>query len=388
MAAERGNQALPWYVKSDGNGGYYLPPGAEKVLDQQAMAKLFGRFTLVPQADGSKRIVSGAAIAQQAGGQQPQAPQAPSAPTVPGPGQTNTSAPRAPAPNATGGVTPQFLAGLFQPSNILPAKYGALTQDTKPAYVQAGIEAFSPQEFSQYVFKPDWLTNNKASMVKEIENKDKELGATGTSAATTINNYGHALQAIDGLQNDPKLMTGPFGEKKAAFENALRGIIGDDATAAITADPQLNALAAKQDSDKYFRQAATAGLQAVYHGRITNQELSTQLSSLPSANLMPEVARLLAKAQTDVAQDNVNKAKLWPIYKAKGGNPSMYDSWYDSHFSPFSTDSTLTKTLKAAQAAKAAPPQQQQQNPLVQYYTALAAWKANGSQGPAPQKPQ
>jgi hypothetical protein len=61
---------------------------------------------------------------------------------------------------------------------------------------------------------------------------------------------------------------------------------------------------------------------------------------------------MLSKAQTDIAQDNINKAKLWPVYVQKGGNPGMYDAWYETHFSPFSTDSVLTKNLQAAKANK------------------------------------
>ncbi len=370
----------PWYVARDNEGNPFIPKQNLDALNQVELSHLYGRFTLVPNADGSKRIVPGASIAApQNGSAQPQTG---NAPQIPGPSAPGTGAPRSAAPQT--GLSPQFLSGLFQPSNVLSPRYGALTQDTKPVYVQTAQQAFDPQEFQNYKFTPDWLTNNKDAMKKDLEQKNKEMSSTLSGANNTISNYGRALQAIDGLQNDPKLMTGPFGEKKAALENFLRGAVGDDLTATILNDPQLKALEAKQDSDKYFRQAATAGLQAVYHGRITNQELSTQLASLPSSNLMPAVARMLSKAQTDIAQDNVNKAKLWPVYVQKGGNPSMYDAWYETHFSPFSTDSVLTKNLQAAKSGA----QQAPQNPLVQYYTALAQWRANGQKGPAPQKPQ
>jgi hypothetical protein len=403
----RGQTNLPWYVKDNGDGSYALQPGAERVMDQQAMSKLFGRFTLIPQPDGSKKIVM-------LGGQMPAAPQqAPQTQTAPPqqvqqPPQRNggVPAPQAPrvvaAPSTTAPpppATPQQQAkplptpydDLFLPSTVLDPKYGALTPATKPAYVATAAQAFDPGYFKEYQFH----ANNYGDMdirKKNIEVEGKELGDAGNAAQSTIYNYGQALQNMDQLA-DPKLLSGPAGLKVGAFENTLRGVLPDAVTEKLFNDPDLKKLATQQDTDKYFLNAATTGLKAIYGGRITNMEVQQRLKSLPSNNLLPAVTKMLAAAQAEVAQDTVNRSKLFGAYVSKGGDPSptRFNTWYEANFSPFH-QSRLKDNLDAQKAiavTKAAPPAVAVQNPLVAYYIGpYKAWVDGGRKGPQPPKPQ
>jgi hypothetical protein len=415
----RGQANMPWYVKDNGDGTYALQPGAERVMDQQAMSKLFGRFTLLPQPDGSKKIVTlGGQMPAAATPQTAQPPAAPPANPAAPPAKpvaappVNPSAPpgsqsappvrppvnpvtpgSTPVPNAAqpppGGATapakplPDPYSDLFLPSTVLDPKYGALTPQTKPAYVQTAHEAFDPTYFKDYQFQPTHF-GDMAIRTKQVETEGKELGDAATASQQMIYNYGHALQQIDGMGNDQNLRTGPAGAKIAAFTNTLRGVLPDDVVSQITNDPGLNKLATQQETDKYFLQAATTGLKAIYGGRITNMEVQQRLKSLPGNNLLPEVTRMLAQAQADVAQDTVNKGKLFAAYVRKGGDPApgTYNTWYEANFSPFH-DSRLKENLATQQIQAKAPAVAN--NPMVQYYLAVAKAKAAGA--PPPPKP-
>lgn len=395
----RGQANLPWYVKQNDDGSASLQPGAEKIMDQQAMSKLFGRFTLIPQPDGSKKIQMLGPLVPQSGGQPPAG--GGSAPVVSPASQPTTQAPRPPAapnapaaPSVPGAPASQPAVrspydDVFQPSTVLDPKYGALTPQTKPAYVATAQQAFDPNYFSEYQWHPTVIGDDKIR-VKQIEKMSQDQADSAQGAEATIFNYGHALQQMDQSQD---LLSGPAGQKVGAIENTLRGILGDSLTGTITNDKDLAKLATQQDTDKYFLNAATSGLKAIYGGRITNMEVQQRLKSLPSNNLLPAVTKMLAAAQAEVAQDSVNRSKLWSVYKAKNGDPdpARFNTWYEANFSPFH-DSRLKANLAAQQAATAAkaaaPNVPVTQNPLVAYYTGLAKWKASGSQGPAPQRPQ
>jgi hypothetical protein len=274
---------------------------------------------------------------------------------------------------------------------VLDPKYGALTPATKPAYVATAAQAFDPGYFKEYQFH----ANNYGDMdirKKNIEVEGKELGDAGNAAQSTIYNYGQALQNMDQLA-DPKLLSGPAGLKVGAFENTLRGVLPDAVTEKLFNDPDLKKLATQQDTDKYFLNAATTGLKAIYGGRITNMEVQQRLKSLPSNNLLPAVTKMLAAAQAEVAQDTVNRSKLFGAYVSKGGDPSptRFNTWYEANFSPFH-QSRLKDNLDAQKAiavTKAAPPAVAVQNPLVAYYIGpYKAWVDGGRKGPQPPKPQ
>lgn len=386
----RGQTNMPWYVKDQGDGTFALQPGAEKIMDQQAMSHLFGRFTLLPQPDGSKKIVPLGSILPQPGAAAPK-PAAP-APAA-APPQAPAPAPAAPTgapPNAAAPPAPQAQTAtrspyddLFLPSTVLSPTYGALTPQTKPAYVATAQQAFDPNYFSEYQWHPTVIGDDKIRL-KQIEKMSEDQGAAAQGAEQTIYNYGNALGAIDSMGNDQKLLSGPAGQKIGAFENTMRGILGDDLTGKITNDPELKKLATQQDTDKYFLNAATSGLKAIYGGRITNMEVQQRLKSLPSNNLMPAVMRMLASAQAEVAQDAVNRSKVWSVYKAKNGDPdpARFNTWYEANFSPFhqSRLKANLQTQQQAPAVAAAPV-----NPLVAYYTAVAKARAAGQ--PPPPKP-
>jgi hypothetical protein len=342
----RGQTNMPWYVKDNGDGTYALQPGAEKIMDQQAMSKLFGRFTLLPQPDGSKKIVTlGGSVPQQPP-QSPQAPPPPQTPQVPpkapaappvAPPQAPGTAPQAPAPAAPGAPAaatqlPDPFSDLFLPSTVLDPKYGALTPQTKPAYVATAHQAFDPAYFKEYQFNPTHF-GDMAIRTKQVETEGKELGDAANASQQMIYNYGHALNQIDAMGNDQNLRTGPAGAKIAAFTNTLRGVLPDDVVSTITNDPGLQKLATQQETDKYFLQAATTGLKAIYGGRITNMEVQQRLKSLPGNNLLPEVTRMLAQAQADVAQDTVNKGKLFGQQRPAANAPVPYGvqlaAWYN-----------------------------------------------------------
>jgi hypothetical protein len=408
----RGQANMPWYVKANGDGTFAIQPGADRIMDQVELTKMFGKFTLLPQPDGSKKIVSlagtgvgsvppaapQAAPTPQAGPPPAQAPGAPVAapgtpPAAPGSPPMRTAAPpQAPKvlPKPDSPQAAQY-ADLFLPSTVLDPKYGALTPQTKPSYVATAIQAFDPSYFQGYTWKPTHIGDDKIR-IKQIEAMSAQQGEAAQGAESTIYNYGQALGNMDKLA-DPKLLSGPAGAKIGAFENTLRGVLGDDMTAKITSDPDLKKLATQQDTDKYFLNAATTGLKAIYGGRITNMEVQQRLKSLPSNNLLPAVARMLASAQAEVAQDQVNKSKLWSTYIRKNGDPdpSVFNTWYEANFSPFHA-SRLKENLTAQEAAQLAAKQHPgvpaAQDPLVKYYVDLANWQKNGKQGPAPQKSQ
>lgn len=388
----RGQSNMPWYVKDNGDGTFALQPGAEKIMDQQAMSKLFGRFTLLPQPDGSKKIVTlGGAMPQTAPQAPPAAAPRPPQQPAPAPQQGAAPAPGAPpqvaspaapaAPQAPKVALPDPFSDLFLPSTVLDPKYGALTPQTKPAYVATAHQAFDPAYFDGYKFQAHNF-GDMAIRTKQVETEGKELGDAGNAAQGMIYNYGNALHQIDAMGNDENLRTGPAGAKIAAFTNTLRGVLPDSVVSSITNDPGLQKLATQQETDKYFLQAATTGLKAIYGGRITNMEVQQRLKSLPGNNLLPEVTRMLAQAQADVAQDTVNKGKLFGAYVSKGGDPapSRYNTWYEANFSPFH-DSRLKQNLAIPQQPAAAPVV----NPLVAYYTSVAKAKAAGQ--PIPPKP-
>jgi hypothetical protein len=403
----RGQSNLPWYVKPDGQGGYTLPAGAEKIMDQQAMSKLFGRFTLLPQPDGSKKIVMlggqspgvAPAAAPPAPPVVPPSPAPPAAaqpPRVPVPATPGAppAAPQAPAPSPQPKVDPlaaQY-SDLFLPSTVLSPQYGALTPQTKPAYVATAAQAFDPQYFKGYQWNPQHIGDDKIRM-KQIEQTSGQMSDAAQGAEATIYNYGNALQNMDKL-GDPNLLTGPAGAKIGAFENTLRGVLGNDLTSQITNDPSLKGLATQQDTDKYFLNAATAGLKAIYGGRITNMEVQQRLKSLPSNNLLPAVTRMLASAQGEVAQDTINRSKLWSAYIDHNGDPNQakFNTWYEANFSPFHA-SRLKDNLTAEEASiaakKTAPPGTPPQaiSPLATYYMNLGKWKQGGQQGPKPTIP-
>jgi hypothetical protein len=418
----RGAANMPWYVRANPDGTYALQPGADRIMDQVELTKMFGKFTLLPQPDGSKKIVPlGATAATQTPNlpppPKPAAPQSPpggsaAAPPTQAPGAApppagpppvrpgvppNAGAPQQPPqvpqkPPAKPDPLMAQYSDLFLPSTVLDPKYGALTPQTKPAYVATAAEAFDPQYFNGYTWKPTHMGDDKVR-VKQIEAGSQAMGDAAQGAESTIYNYGQALSNMDKL-SDPKLLTGPAGAKIGAFENFSRGVLGDDLTSKIASDPQLKSLATQQDTDKYFLQAATTGLKAIYGGRITNMEVQQRLKSLPSSNLMPAVARLLASAQAEVAQDQVNKSKLWSAYIQKNGNPdpSVFNTWYEANFSPFH-QSRLKDNLTAQEAAtvgrQAHPntPSVVTQDPYVDYYMKLGAWTKGDQKGPKPVMP-
>ena len=272
---------------------------------------------------------------------------------------------------------------MFQVSNILDPKYGALTDATKPTYVQTAVQAFDPQNFSGYQWHARGF-KDPAIYEKNMQTMSTNLQTTSDASKQMLYNYGQALNAIDAMGNDQKLLNGPVGEQKAALEQVLRGI-NPELAATVMNDPGFHALSTKQDADKYFRQAALTGLKAIFNGRITNQEMQQRMASLPSSNLLPGVTRLLAQAQAEQAQDMINKQNVFGEYVARGGDPmpARFNQFYDANFYPF-VDSRLKVNLDAAKKAPSP------QNPMVAYYVAKAKWNAADpkTRGPEPIKPQ
>jgi hypothetical protein len=409
----RGQANLPAGLTQNADGSMTVAPGMEQYWNEKSLAGMYGKGYMLPNPDGSKRWVSLAPTAAALQSNQNRQPQAPQTPPVAPPVAPKPQVPQQPPQNVPQGTQPQTppvaaqppaaappqapskplpspYDDLFLPSTVLDPKYGALTPATKPAYVATASQAFDPAYFKEYQFQ----ANNFGDMdvrKKNLETEGKELADAGVGAQQTIYNYGQALQNMDKL-SDPQLLTGPAGLKIGAFENTLRGVLPDNVTQAIFSDPDMKKLATQQDTDKYFLNAATSGLKAIYGGRITNMEVQQRLKSLPSNNLLPAVTKMLASAQAEVAQDTVNKGKLFGAYVRKGGDPapSTFNTWYEANFSPFH-QSRLQDNLKAQQAlakVKTQPPAVAAQDPLVQYYVALSQWKAAGSKGTPPQKPQ
>lgn len=349
----KGLQQMPWYVKTNQDGTYALQPGADKVMDTQAMSKLFGRFTLLPQPDGTKKIVTlGSQIGGGAGSQPPSAPAMGGSPAGMGAQPQPAGAQTPPGPAAPPGAAQAHTqppvgqvqsvdpatahyADLFTPSTVLDPKYGALTPATKPAYIKTAAQAFDPGYFKGYEWRPTHMGDDKVR-TKQVEAGSSALAGGEEAGNQIIYNYGQALSSIDAMGNDDKLRTGPTGAKIAAFQNAIRGISPGLADT-LTNDKDLKALSTAQDTDKYFLQAASAGLKSIYGGRITNMEVKQRMNAMPSNNLLPSVTRMLASAQADVAQDAVNKSKLWSEYLNHNGdpNPSKFNTWYEANFSPF-----------------------------------------------------
>jgi len=413
----RGQANLPAGLTQNADGSVTVAPGMEQYWNEKSLAGMYGKGYMLPNPDGSKRWVSLAPTAAALQGNQNRPPQAPQAPPVTpqapqqgggtpqaprvvapaAPQQPNGAAPAPAQPQAPQSATapakpiPSPYDDLFLPSTVLDPKYGALTPATKPAYVATASQAFDPAYFKEYQFQ----ANNFGDMdvrKKNLETEGKELADAGVGAQQTIYNYGQALQNMDKL-SDPQLLTGPAGLKIGAFENTLRGVLPDNVTQAIFSDPDMKKLATQQDTDKYFLNAATSGLKAIYGGRITNMEVQQRLKSLPSNNLLPAVTKMLAAAQAEVAQDTVNKGKLFGAYVRKGGDPapSTFNTWYEANFSPFhqsrlKDNLAAQKAVAITKAPQAAAPAAAQ-DPIVKYYVALGQWKAGGQQGPAPVKP-
>ncbi len=409
----RGQANMPAGLTQNADGSVSVAPGMEQYWNEKSLAGMYGKGYMLPNPDGSKRWVSLAPTAAtlQRGQQPPQTPPQvppvapkpqvpPQAPPVVAQGQQpaapSPATPQAPGaapaqPQAPAKPIPSPYDDLFLPSTVLDPKYGALTPATKPAYVATASQAFDPAYFKEYQFQ----ANNFGDMdvrKKNLETEGKELADAGVGAQQTIYNYGQALQNMDKL-SDPQLLTGPAGLKIGAFENTLRGVLPDSVTQAIFSDPEMKKLATQQDTDKYFLNAATSGLKAIYGGRITNMEVQQRLKSLPSNNLLPAVTKMLASAQAEFAQDTVNKGKLFGAYVRKGGDPapSTFNTWYEANFSPFH-QSRLQDNLKAQKSLAAVgnktPQQAAATDPLIAYYVKLGQWKSGGQQGPAPVKPQ
>jgi len=390
----RGQANLPWYVTTDDSGTMVMKPGALDNLKAIEKNKLLSKFTKVRQPDGSDKVTyvggGGGGAAPQTP-QQPQAPRAgPSAPQAPAPVGGSTQQPG--APSSPGGQAPlaadpqaSSYDDLFQPSTILDPKYGSLTPQTKPAYVHTAVQAFDPTYFRGYQWHPRVIGDDKIR-IKQIEKGSDEQAAAAQAASSTIYNYGNALNQMDKL-SDPTLRTGPSGQRISAMQNALRGVLGDGLSGQIFNDPDLQKLATGQETDKYFLQAATTGLKAIYGARVTNMDIQQRLKSLPSNNLLPAVTRMLASAQAEVAQDTVNRSKLWSAYLDHNGDPNAakFNTWYEANFNPFG-DSRLHGNLRSMQKQKnqSAP---SSISPLASYYQKMGAWQRGGSKGPAPVKP-
>jgi hypothetical protein len=368
----------PWYVARDAQNNPYIPPQNVAALDQTEIAKTFGKVVLKKRMDGGVDIVSGAQTGltpptaprpQVPGVTPPQVPSAPAgAPAAPPRPVVPPAAPAAPGAPASPVVKAPTVArgpydDMFIPSTVLDPKYSpnGLTDQTKPTYVATATQAFDPSYFNP-AYKWEAHTFQDPQIYKaETTKMAGDLATKADASEQMLYNYGHVLSTMDANGNDATLLTGPVGERRAAFENAIRGI-SPSAAAALDNDPDLQRLASSQEIDKYARAAALTGLKAIFQGRITNQEMQQRMKTLPSTNLLPAVTRMLAQAQAEQAQDVINQKNVFAEYTRRTGDPNKFQTFYDANFSPFK-NSLLHQNLATRNAP--ASPSPVANNPLL-----------------------
>ena len=383
----------------DPSKGIRMVPGAFDTNAVQQMEKLYGKVVPVPQKDGTVAFVpantlaglqnqrpptgsaplptpQGAPAPQGAATPPPLPPQTAPAPPQGAPqaanGAQQAGAPPSPLPAAVAHAKAQaaaasapprpvsaaptglpdkptddtYYADMFTPTAMLPGGYAALNPKTQPIYASVAAEAFQPARFAPYTWNPTGGTGygpnliDKASAADwkaEVLAKQKDLQDRATSGRQTIYNYGHMISAMNDLNaQGEEIRTGGSGKAISALQNALRQILPEEVQNTVFSDPDLKKLATEQSVDKYALQAATLGLKGIYGARITNMDVAQQLKSLPSRELIPAVAKELARAQLDVAQDNINRESVFGKYQALHGDPTKYESFYNANFNPFS----------------------------------------------------
>ena len=199
------------------------------------------------------------------------------------------------------------------PTRFLPPELQTgIQNDVNNAGEARNVDLKTPQGQVGGSFQPKGIGQIGVSQSPFDKALDEKTAGNVSEMESGIYDKGaHALEKV--AQNNkmisllPSIVTGPLN-KQITMVKGLAGSLGVD-----IGDPSSN-----QEFDKYALQGALSAAKQIYGGRLTNQDVTTQIASNPGSTLAERATYQLLKWDNETQQRNIQQMQAYRQYKQSG----------------------------------------------------------------------
>lgn len=174
---------------------------------------------------------------------------------------------------------------------------------TASAFGGSGSSQAPTKQSGQSSFDKDLAGHEAGRVSKMIE----DVYDKGTHAIEKVAQNNKMMQML------PEITTGPLNKQVTTIKNLAKEVGVD------IGDPTPN-----QEFEKYAIQGALATAKQIYGGRITNQDVTTQIMSNPGATLTEKAIYQLLKYDNEIQQRHIQKMTALGEYRRDGGDPREF----------------------------------------------------------------
>lgn len=221
-----------------------------------------------------------------------------------------------------------------QPAGAPPPRSGTLTAKGSAAQGNDPWASIPKLQIPQGVGESDYFTQGK---LRKAGEKDAELsGEFGNQAVLADQQLQYNVEARAALKGAD---TGPLSEWLTRNRASLLELGVPDGLI-----PKSGSVVPTLELNKALKNAALQGARSIYGSRMTQTEVKLQTDEMsPSSAMMQDAIASLMK-QNDIRNIYAKqRAEDYGKYRAAGGDPMRFESWYASKF-------PLTSFARAASA--------------------------------------
>lgn len=157
-------------------------------------------------------------------------------------------------------------------------------------------------------------TFDKSLSEQEAGRVNDNIKEVETKGVTAIQKVASNNQMVDLL---PQITTGPLNKQITLVKNIASSLgvnLGDPAP--------------NQEFEKYAIQGALGAAKQIYGSRITNQDVTTQITSNPGATMTEKAIYQLLKYDNELQQQHIQKLSALQDYRNKGMDLRQFEPWF------------------------------------------------------------